>query len=313
MSLTKNANFMKKMPVPVFIYSEGFNLELGPHVFPAIKFSYVYSALKEDNRFAKHTFIEPDCATHDEILTVHSKDYLKDLLGLKNSSRLHKSELPLTKDIVDAFLLSTGGTIRAAHEALEHGRAMNIGGGFHHAFRNQAEGFCYINDVAVAVRTLQKQNKIEKALIIDLDVHQGNGTAHIFRLDRRRVFTFSMHEEKNYPIKKEKSSLDIALETACDDETYLELLEKSLEKIQKSFQPDIIFYLGGVDTYRLDRLGGLSITKQGMAKRELMISRFMPDVPLVAVLAGGYAVNDTDTVELHLQTCEALGGFMEKK
>ena len=299
---------MPEIPLPVFIYSDNYNLDLGPHVFPAIKFGFLYESLKEDRRFRKHRFIEPEPASREEAETVHKDSYIEDLLELRRSSRLNRSELPLTKEVVDAFFLSTGGTILAAREALLHGSAVNIGGGFHHAFRNQAEGFCYLNDVAIAIRCLIKEGSIERALVIDLDVHQGNGTARIFRFDRR-VFTFSMHEEKNYPAKKERGSLDIALPTACDDEDYLQSLGGALEKIREKFEPDIIFYLAGVDVFRMDRLGGLSLTKEGIRKRDQMVRDFMPDVPLTMVLAGGYAVHDMDTVELHKQTCEVLAGM----
>lgn len=299
---------MKKPPLPVFVYSEDYNLDLGPHVFPAVKFSYLYNAIKDDRRFKKHRFVEPEPATIQELEQVHKDDYILDLLELRSSSRLSRSELPLTKAVVDAFFIATGGSIRAAREALVHGSAVNIGGGFHHAFRSQAEGFCYINDVAVAIRCLIKEKLIEKALVIDLDVHQGNGTARIFRFDRR-VYTFSMHEEKNYPAKKESSNLDVSLDTACNDEEYLQLLHKSLEKVKKNFKPDLIFYLAGVDVFRMDRLGGLSLTKDGIKERDRMVRDFMPEVPIAMVLAGGYAVNDTDTVDLHMQTCEVLAGI----
>jgi len=192
----------------------------------------------------------------------------------------------------------------AAELALDAGRAMNLSGGFHHAFADHAEGFCYINDVAVAIRVLQKEKKISKALVIDLDVHQGNGISKIFQKDKK-VFTFSMHEEKNYPIK-EKSSLDVGLETGIKDEEYLNLLEKNLAFIKKNFNPDIIFYVAGVDPYELDRLGGLSVTKEGLKKREIMVRDFMPDKPIVIVLAGGYAMNTEDTVNLHVQTAEVM-------
>ncbi|MCB1172347.1 MAG: histone deacetylase [Leptospiraceae bacterium] len=300
---------MKKQLLPVFVYSENYNLDMGPHVFPAIKFGVLHERLRSDRRFRKHDFVEPVKATRSEVENVHSSDYVSDLLELKHSSRLLRSELPLTSEIVEAFFWACGGTLLAAREALRVGRAMNLGGGFHHAFRNQAEGFCYLNDVAVAIRTLIREDRIARALIIDLDVHQGNGTARIFRFDRR-CYTFSMHEENNYPQKKERSNLDVPLPTAITDEEYLRLLEQSLEKIAQSYEPDLIFYLAGVDVYRLDRLGGLSLSREGIAQRDKMVARFMPEVPLVTVLAGGYAVNDMDTVDLHLQTCEAMADLL---
>ena len=297
--MTKN-----KILKPIFIYSDNYNIPLQGHVFPAIKFSLIYKKLKEDPRFENHKFIEPVPATIDQLKLVHDKEYLNDLIYLRFSKRVYRSELPLNKETIDAFFLATGGTILAAELALEAGRAMNLSGGFHHAFADHAEGFCYINDVAVAIRVLQKEKKISKALVIDLDVHQGNGISKIFQKDKK-VFTFSMHEEKNYPIK-EKSSLDVGLETGIKDEEYLNLLEKSLAYIKKNFNPDIIFYVAGVDPYEMDRLGGLSITKEGLKKRDIMVRDFMPDKPIVIVLAGGYAMNTEDTVNLHVQTAEVM-------
>jgi len=297
--MTKN-----KILKPIFIYSDNYNIPLQGHVFPAIKFSLIYKKLKEDPRFENHKFIEPVPATIDQLKLVHDKEYLNDLIYLRFSKRVYRSELPLNKETIDAFFLATGGTILAAELALDAGRAMNLSGGFHHAFADHAEGFCYINDVAVAIRVLQKEKKISKALVIDLDVHQGNGISKIFQ-KVKKVFTFSMHEEKNYPIK-EKSSLDVGLETGIKDEEYLNLLEKSLAYIKKNFNPDIIFYVAGVDPYEMDRLGGLSVTKEGLKKRDIMVRDFMPDKPIVIVLAGGYAMNTEDTVNLHVQTAEVM-------
>jgi len=296
-----------KIPKPVFVYSENYNIPLEGHVFPAIKFSLIYKKLKEDPRFQAHKFFEPVPATYEQARLVHTKDYLEDLKYLRFSKRVYRSELPLNKDIIDAFFLATGGTILAAELALDIGRAMNLSGGFHHAFADHAEGFCYLNDVAIAIRVLQKNKKIKKALVIDLDVHQGNGIAKIFQKDKN-VFTFSMHEEKNYPIK-EKSSLDVGLDTGIKDDEYLKLLEENLIYIKKKIEPDIIFYVAGVDPYEMDRLGGLCISKEGLKKRDIMVREFMPQVPIVVVLAGGYAMNTDDTVFLHVQTAEVMADF----
>lgn len=294
----------KKSPLPVFIYSDQYNMDLGPHVFPSVKFKQIYDRLKVDERFSEHRFVEPVPLTRKEAETVHKKSLITDLLDLRMSPRVNRSELPLTKPIIDAFFLGSGGTLLAAREALENGRAMNIGGGFHHAFADHAEGFCYLNDIAIAIRVLQKEKSIRNAIVIDLDVHQGNGTAKIFR-HSRSVFTFSMHETRNYPLK-EKGSLDIGLDTGLGDDDYLFILEGALLEIKNNFSPDMIFYVAGVDPYEKDRLGGLSITKKGMKKRDEMIRDFLPGIPLVTVLAGGYALDTVDTVDLHLQTCEVL-------
>ncbi|MCS7204258.1 MAG: histone deacetylase [Leptospiraceae bacterium] len=297
-----------RIPLPLFVYSKKYNFHLEGHVFPAIKYSLIYEKLISDPRFSKHKFYEPTYATVEQLQLVHDKEYIDDLRFVRFSKRVYRSELPFTREIIDVFFLATGGTILASELALEHGRAINLSGGFHHAFSDHAEGFCYLNDVAIAIRYLQKQNKIKKALVIDLDVHQGNGTAKIFEKDRNNVFTFSMHEEKNYPIK-EKSSLDIPLETGIKDQEYLSLLEKGLDYIKRRFTPDIIFYVAGVDPYEMDRLGGLSLTKEGLKKRDIMVRDFMHGIPLVTVLAGGYAINTQDTVDLHFQTAEVMANF----
>lgn len=290
--------------LPVFVYTQGYDLELGPHVFPAVKFGIVYSKLTQDERFRRHRFVEPDPLTPVQARAVHSRRYIDDLVHLRDKPALRRSELPLTRQIVDGFFLASGGTLTAARLALQNGRAMNLSGGFHHAFAAEAQGFCYLNDVAIAVRMLQREKAIKRALVIDLDVHQGNGTARIFRRNGD-VFTFSMHEENNYP-PKEKGSLDVGLKSGCRDAEYHKLLNKHLNDIRARFSPDIIFYLAGVDTFENDRLGGLALTREGMAERDRMVRDFAGEIPLVTVLAGGYAMDTADTIALHLQTCEVL-------
>ncbi|MFN3604606.1 MAG: histone deacetylase [Leptonema sp. (in: bacteria)] len=297
----------KKNLKPIFVYSSNYKIPLEGHVFPAIKFELIYKKLISDPKFANHKFVEPMPASYEQAKLVHQKEYLEDLLHLRFTKRVYRSELPLNKDIIDAFFLATGGTILAAELALEYQRAMNLSGGFHHAFSDHAEGFCYLNDVAIAIRVLQKEKKIKKALVIDLDVHQGNGIAKIFEKDNN-VFTFSMHEENNYPIK-EKSTLDVGLETGVGDDVYLTLLEKNLNFIKLRFDADIVFYVAGVDPYETDRLGGLNLTKEGLKKRDILVREFFMNKPIVVVLAGGYAMNTQDTVDLHVQTAEVMGEF----
>lgn len=291
-------------PLPVFVYSSGYDMDLGPHVFPSVKFGFLYSRLVENSRFKKHRFVEPEPLDPSLAALVHTKPYLHDLTTLTMSNRLNRSELPLNREIVDAFFLACGGTLLASQLALENGRGMNLSGGFHHSYHDHAEGFCYLNDAAISIRVLQKERKIQRALVIDLDVHQGNGTAKIFQKDDS-IFTFSMHEQNNYPVK-EVSDLDIGLETGCRDEEYLTLLSQALHQIRERFKPDIIYYLAGVDPYEHDRLGGLAITRKGMAERDRVVRDFMPGVPLVTLLAGGYAENTLDTIDLHFQTCEVM-------
>lgn len=291
-------------PPPIFVYSPDYNMDLGPHVFPSVKFRFVYDRLMQDARFRSHLFVPPVKLTREQAALVHDEELLDDLLSLNNSKRLYRSELPLTPEIVEAFFLASGGTLQAAREALVHGRAMNLSGGFHHAFADHAEGFCYLNDVAIAIRVLQKEHQIERALILDLDVHQGNGTARIFQ-DDPSVFTFSIHEDNNYPIK-ETSDLDVGLPTGCNDGTYLTLLAESFAKIKEKFRPDLVFYLAGVDVFEDDMLGGVLMSREGMRERDEMVRDLFPGVPLATVLAGGYSKNTEDTVLLHVQTCEIL-------
>lgn len=293
--------------LPVFIYSPNYNMDLGGHVFPAMKFGLLYERLKTTSTFKNHLFLAPLPASPEQALLAHDKAYIDDFTKLRMTPRLNRSELPLNRAIVDAFFLGVGGTIYAANAAVQYGSAMNIGGGFHHAFADHAEGFCYLNDVAIAAMDLRAQGKANRFLIIDLDVHQGNGTAKIFK-DDENVFTFSMHEENNYPIK-ESSDLDIGLESGCNDEMYLRLLKDSMDKIRKEFEPDVVFYVAGVDPFEHDRLGGLSVTKKGMLQRDTLVKEYWSKSKLVTVLAGGYAINTEDTIDLHFQTCEVLAGL----
>ncbi|MBI3394934.1 MAG: histone deacetylase [Spirochaetia bacterium] len=301
----------KKTPtgaeLPVFIYSDEYDMDLGPHVFPSVKFGFIYRRLKSDPRFAMHRFIEPVAASVEEAGTVHSPEYLQDLTTLTMSPRVSRSEIPLIKPLVDTFFLAVGGTVLAARTALTAGRAMNLTGGFHHAFGDHAEGFCYLNDVAIAIRLLQKEGLVKNVAIIDLDVHQGNGTAKIFQ-DDPSVFALSLHEENNYPVK-ERGTLDVGLRSGCHDDEYLQALSNALEKLRAAMDPDLIFYLAGVDTFERDRLGGLSLSREGMAARDRLVRDFMPTKPLAAVLAGGYAIDTDDTVALHVQTAEVLAGL----
>ena len=297
----------QNLPLPIFVFSRGYDIDLGPHVFPAIKFGLLHYKLQQNKTFAQHQFVEPRPISVETAALVHKRSYLRDLVALKPSAALAKSELPLQKKVVDAFFLACGGTLTAAQQALEHGMAFNLSGGFHHAFAERAEGFCYLNDIAIAAAWLRREKKANKILIIDLDVHQGNGTAKIFSWNRS-VFTFSMHDEHNYP-PKEKGSLDVGLDTGTGDDEYLRLLAENLIKIKKLFQPDLIFYLAGVDPFFDDQLGGLSISKAGLGERDQMVKNFMPDIPLAITLAGGYARRDEDTIDLHMQTCRIFAGI----
>lgn len=289
----------------LFVYSDKYKCDIGTHVFPMEKYEMVYNKLLKEKAATKDDFAEPKPAGYEDLLLAHTKEYLDDFINLKTTERTVHSELPLTKEIVDAYILMAGGTILSARQALETKLNANIGGGFHHTFAEHAEGFCYINDVAVAIRKLQKGKKIKKAAVIDCDLHQGNGTARIFAGDKD-VFTFSIHQENIYPMKQ-KSSLDIGLDEFTPDSVYLEKLSFALGKV-KEFKPDFLVFVAGADIYENDQLGTLKITKEGIKERDKKVFEFAIDnkIPLCAVLAGGYAFNVEETAEIHYNTCKML-------
>ena len=288
---------------PVFVYSEKYTVSLGEHVFPVQKYRMVYQRLASEGLITPDNLFLPTFPERRDLLLVHTPEYLRDLENLAFSPRTMFSEIPLTRKIVEGYKLFAGGTILAGQKALEKGMAIHLGGGFHHAFPSRGEGFCYINDVAVGIRRLKRDKLIEKALIVDCDLHQGNGTAFIFQEDRS-VFTFSIHQENLYPVK-EKSDLDIGLPDFTGDEEYLAKLSSTLLQIWRNFEPDVVYYLAGADPYEDDQLGQLKLTKAGLKKRDnWVISKCLEKkVPLVILLAGGYAFRVEDTVDIHCYTC----------
>jgi acetoin utilization deacetylase AcuC-like enzyme len=289
----------------LFVYSPKYKCDIGEHVFHIRKYELLYERLIKSKVVKKENFILPQPATLEDLLLVHSKDYIDDLLNLRLTERTRYSELPLTKEIIDAYILMAGGTILSSFLALETNINLHIGGGWHHAFSDKAEGFCYINDIAIAIRKLQQKKLVKKFAVIDCDLHQGNGTAHIFKSDKG-VFTFSIHQENLYPIKQ-KSSLDIGLDDFTTDDVYLEKLSFALEKI-KEFKPEFIIYVAGADIYEKDKLGNLKITKEGIKKRDEMVLSFAYDnkIPTCITLAGGYTFDIKDTVDIHYNTCMVM-------
>jgi acetoin utilization deacetylase AcuC-like enzyme len=295
-----------------FIYSKNYYCDIGQHVFPMEKYQMIYDTLIKEKLVSKKEFLEPQPATFDQLRLVHTETYLNDLLNLRWSYRTMYSELPLTKQIVDAYFLAAGGTILAARKAFENkGIAVNLGGGFHHTFSDHAEGFCYLNDIAVAIRVMQNEHKIKKAFVIDCDLHQGNGTAHIFANDNT-VFTFSIHQENNYPVKQ-KSNLDIGLDDFANDAVYLSAMKTVIPKKIDEFNPELIVYVAGADPYEHDQLGKLKITMDGLRQRDDLVINYCRDknIPLVIVLAGGYASDTEDTVRIHVNTCKSAIGVKD--
>lgn len=286
------------------IYSEGYKVDFDQHVFPVEKYHLVYSRLCQDGLINKESLVEPCFAHKESLLLVHTENYLRDLFSLKLTERTFRSEIPLTQGIVDFFLLTTGGTILACRRALEaQGIAINLAGGYHHAYPERAEGFCYVNDIAVAVRSVQAQSAGLKVMIVDCDLHQGNGTAYIFKGDPH-VFTFSIHQEDLYPVPKEKSSIDVGLKGGTSGKEYLEKLKIYLPSAIQAFKPDLIVYDAGADPYIKDQLGNLRLTKKDLKERDLYVLTLVrhSNIPVAIVLGGGYALGTEDVVDIHIGT-----------
>lgn len=304
------------------IYSPRYHIDIGSHVFPTRKYQLLYDRIRTSHPDAE--VLEPQPASWDELALVHTPEYLKKVqTGDFGIAELAQLELPWSAEVVEGFRLMTGGTIHAARLAMmkrgqspfrahedEKGTVpfFHIGGGFHHAFANHGEGFCLFNDVAVAAIHVLQGKGLQRATVIDLDVHHGNGTAFIFENDPR-VFTFSMHQENNYPAYKPRGSLDIGLPDAAGDALYLGRLAPALEQIF-AHDPQIVFYLAGADPYEDDQLGGLSLSKAGLRQRDRMVLRACAQhaVPVVVLLAGGYARKIDDTVDIHYATFEEAVG-----
>jgi len=288
------------------VYHPAYDLNLGEHVFPARKYRLVHDRLLDEGFAHPMDFVEPQPAADEDVLRVHDPGWVERLkAGALTDQEILRLEIPYSRQMVDAFWLATGGTILAARNALVDGIGFNIGGGFHHAFRGHGEGFCAIHDVAVAIRALQHERKIARALVADCDVHHGNGTAAIFAGDRS-VLTLSMHQFANYPAEKPPSVIDIHLRDGAGDEEYLDRLRGAL-KVAMSFGPDIVFYLAGADPYEQDQLGGLSLTMEGLKQRDRVVfeAGLGAGLPVVVTLAGGYARDTGDTVEIHCNTAKA--------
>jgi len=288
------------------VYHPGYDLNLGAHVFPARKYRLIHDHLLDEGFAHPMDFVEPQPASDEDILRVHEPGWVQRLKnGTLAPQEILRLEIPYSKRMVEAFWLATGGTILAARNALADRIGFNIGGGFHHAFPGHGEGFCAIHDVAVAIRALQYDRLIERALVVDCDVHHGNGTAAIFAGDRS-VLTLSMHQFNNYPSEKPPSVIDIHLRDGVSDDEYLERMRGAL-KVAMSFAPNMIFYLAGADPYREDQLGGLSLTMEGLKQRDRVVfeTGLRSSVPVVVTLAGGYARNTDDTVAIHCDTVKA--------
>jgi acetoin utilization deacetylase AcuC-like enzyme len=315
------------------VYSEKYFLPIGEHIFRADKFRLIRERLLQEGVVDDSDFVVPESASEEDVLLVHSPLYVSKLMDGTLSAREElEMEIPYSPQVVDAFMLHTGGSILAAERALEDGVSINIGGGFHHAFPEHGEGFCMINDFAVAIRAMQKRGKIRRAMTVDCDVHQGNGTAFIFGNPRPKpntlpsaptlrgpqrttmtegsskdVFTISLHQENNYPFVKPPSSIDVNLPDGCSDAEYLAWLDNALSSGLRLFEPELICYVAGADPYRDDQLGGLNLTIEGLKRRDELVFRVAcaRDIPVMVTYAGGYANNIDDTVTIHCNTVVA--------
>lgn len=298
-----------------WVWHEDYRAEIGPHVFPTAKYRRVRDRLVEEGILREADLERPEPARREALARVHDDAYLRKIEE-RDFSR-HETlvlEVPPTDSFVRASRLCADGSTRTGRRALEAGVCLHVGGGFHHAFPDHGEGFCLLHDVAVAIRALQAEDRIERAAVVDCDVHQGNGTAAIFA-DDSDVFTFSIHQEHNYPFEKPPSDVDVGLPDGIGDEDYLERLTGRLPEAVEGHRPELVFYLAGADPYREDQLGGLGLSRQGLRRRDeaVLAACRAAGVPVAVCLAGGYAVRLEDTVEIHCGTGRAVAEAIDRR
>jgi len=274
------------------------------HRFPMIKYELIPEQLMREGTITSEHFFHPDPLTDEEILSVHDSDYLSALESLSLSRKTARAiGFPLRADLIHRGRHIARGTYDCVAHARQDGVAFNTAGGTHHAFADRGEGFCVFNDIAIAAQLLLNRKEADQILVIDLDVHQGNGTAHIFRSEPR-VFTLSVHGAKNYPVRKEQSDLDVGLPDGCEDEAYMAALKTHLEPVIRSVKPDVIFYLAGVDILDTDKLGRLSVSREGCRQRDQYVFQLCQSyqIPVAVVMGGGYSHQIRDIVEAHANT-----------
>jgi acetoin utilization deacetylase AcuC-like enzyme len=294
-------------------YTPRYYADIGDgHIFPIRKFELVRDRLLAEGTLRPDELVEPPPATLDQVRLVHTEDYVARLCtGALTAKELRRLGLPWSESLVQRSFYATGGTIAAARAALLEGYGSNLAGGTHHSFSDRGEGFCVLNDVAVAIRVLRNERLIKNAAIIDCDVHQGNGTATIFNGDED-AFTFSIHGANNYPLFKARSTLDVELPDGTTDNEYLDCLHNHLPTVFAA-EPEIVFYLAGADPYAGDKLGRLTLTVSGLRRRDECVLRecYEREVPVVTVMSGGYGKDINDTVEIHCNTIRAVKDVFE--
>jgi len=292
---------------PWVAYSDEYLIDYpAHHVFRPEVARITLDLLLASGALTRQNLFDPPPASWEQVSLVHRPPYLERLRRFASQGWSETPDTPVSASILKGTLKATGGTIAASKVALQQGRAANLAGGYHHAFPDHGEGFCLINDVAVALRLLQHEKLIERAAVVDLDLHQGNGTAAIFAGDPS-VFTFSMHERDNYPPVKPPSDLDINLPSGTGDDYYRERLHEALPVVL-AHEPQLVIYLAGVDPYRDDQLGGLALTEQGLRARDEMVMTQVRrrGIPLCVLMAGGYASTVQETAQLHANTVALL-------
>jgi acetoin utilization deacetylase AcuC-like enzyme len=315
------------------VYCEKAYLPIGEHVFRPEKYSAMRECLIKAGAFNEGDFLAPLPCRDDDLLLVHTPLWVEKIRrGTMSIREELELEVPYSRELADAFCYMAGGSILASELALREGCCVHLGGGFHHAFADHGEGFCLINDIAIAIRCMQREGRIARAMVVDCDVHQGNGTAAIFGSARpevfpaqqaalltpqgaariesspaRDVFTISLHQANNYPYWKPPSSIDVNLPDGTTDAEYLHWLERALKEALARFEPELICYVAGADPFVEDQLGGLGLSIEGLKQRDLRVFRFAREhgFPVMATLAGGYARSSSDTVAIHVNTALA--------
>src|SRR6185369_16586109 len=294
-------------------YTPRYYAEIGAgHVFPIRKFQLVRDKLLAEGTLRPDEIFEPDPASVEDVLLVHTEDYVSRLCnGALTGKEIRRLGLPWSESLVRRSFYAVGGTLAATHVALAEGYSSNLAGGTHHSFPDHGEGFCVLNDVAIAVRAMRARKSLRRAAIVDCDVHQGNGTATIFFGDTE-TFTFSMHGANNYPLFKAQSSLDVELRDGTSDDEYLETLAHHLQTVL-AHEPDVVFYLAGADPHAGDKLGRVALSIEGLRLRDEFVLRecYEREVPVVTVMSGGYGKDINDTIEIHCNTIRTVKEVFE--